>query len=349
MKKMHEDTVVFRIGMILLLILIPIPWCAFVTAIVGLKSAYWCIPLGMVCVFTTFKLIENELKVPLNKLSDKINKLSEGELDISFDDMNMQRKNEITTITKAIMEHTQTLRQVMNDIKVSADATEIASSEVSNSSQALSETASEQASTTEEISVIVEEMVTNIDQNSINSDKAKEIADQAYTSLETTCSEILNLTDSNISIFEKVGMVNTIASQTNILALNAAVEAARAGDSGKGFAVVAAEVRKLAEQSRSAVDEISDLTHDNKEKSHSVGQSITEILPTAKAASELHNEIACASEEERVGASQINDAIQQLHQTTQHNASMSEEMAANAKELADRAKHLKEAISFFKI
>jgi methyl-accepting chemotaxis protein len=335
--------------MILLLILIPIPWCAFVTAIVGLKSAFWCIPLGMACVFTTFKLIENELKVPLNKLSDKIKKLSTGELDISFDDMNMQRKNEITTITKAIMKHAETLRFVVDDITKSADATLIACTEVSNASQELSETASEQASVTEELSVIVEEIATNIDQNSINSDKAKKIAERAYASLKKTCNEINELTNSNRHIYEKINMVNNIASQTNILALNAAVEAARAGDSGKGFAVVAGEVQKLAVQSRSTADQISNLTHDNKEKSHIVGQSITDILPAAIAASELQNEIACASQEERVGANQINDAIQQLHQTTQHNALMSEEMAADAKQLATQASHLKKDISFFKL
>ncbi|HYX08185.1 MAG TPA: methyl-accepting chemotaxis protein, partial [Bacteroidales bacterium] len=145
------------------------------------------------------------------------------------------------------------------------------------------------------------------------------------------------------------GIINDIAFQTNILALNAAVEAARAGEHGKGFAVVAAEVRKLAERSKVAADEIVSLSVKSVKTTEDAGNMIDDLIPEIQKTARLVQEITAASLEQNSGADQVNGAIQQLNQVTQQNAAASEELATSAEEMANQAEQLRDSISFFRI
>ena len=141
-------------------------------------------------------------------------------------------------------------------------------------------------------------------------------------------------------IFSKINVVVEIAEKTDLLAINAAVEAARAGDEGRGFAVVAAEVRKLAERSQRAANEIVKLAERGMIKTEESANKLKAIVPEIHETSRLVDEIATASREQEAGANQINSAIQQLSMVTQQNASSAEEMASSSEEMASQASEL---------
>ncbi len=151
------------------------------------------------------------------------------------------------------------------------------------------------------------------------------------------------------TIAEKISIINDIAFQTNILALNAAVEAARAGEHGRGFAVVATEVRKLAERSKNAAEEIDELFRSGVKISEEAGQQLEAIVPEIEKTAKLIQEIAAASKEQNSGAEQINTAIQQLNIITQKSASTSGNVAVNAETLSKQAEKLRNIISFFTV
>lgn len=154
---------------------------------------------------------------------------------------------------------------------------------------------------------------------------------------------------STVKVSEKINLITEIVNQTNILALNAAVEAARAGESGRGFAVVAAEVRKLAERSSEAAQEIVSLVEDLTRASNEAGKSFDAVLPEIQKTAELAQTVANTSAEQRNGMHQINIAVQSLNEVAQRVASGSNELTETADSLVKGGEELKRATSYFRL
>jgi methyl-accepting chemotaxis protein len=223
------------------------------------------------------------------------------------------------------------------------------STEISAGAQQVSQGAAEQASSSEEVSSSIEEMAANIQQNAENAMQTEKIAVMVTDNIRKTNSAASRSELAMKEIASKISIISEIAFQTNILALNAAVEAARAGEHGRGFAVVAAEVRKLAERSKGAADEINYVSKEGVEIAKTAGLQLGAIVPEIEKTSKLVQEISAASIEQDSGITQVNSAIQQLNQVTQQNVSAAEELATNAEELTHQSENLGKLIDFFKI
>ncbi len=241
------------------------------------------------------------------------------------------------------------LSETISEVRSAADALYGASGQVSATAQSLSQGASEQAASVEETSASIEQMSASINQNAENAKVTDGMASKASKEAGEGGDAVGQTVTAMKQIADKIGIIDDIAYQTNLLALNAAIEAARAGEHGKGFAVVATEVRKLAERSQGAAQEISELAADSVQMAERAGKLLVEIVPTVSKTCDLVQEIAAASQEQSSGVAQINTAMSQMNQVTQQSASASEELAATAEEMNGQAEQLKQIMAFFKI
>jgi methyl-accepting chemotaxis protein len=257
--------------------------------------------------------------------------------------------DEMARLTKGIAGLNEKLKEVIEGIMVASEEIENAGEQLSSSSIMLSEAVNEQASSLEEISATMEEIVSSIQQNAENAKQTEVIAVTTGNSLEEGNKSTNIALDSMKEIAEKISIINDIAFQTNLLALNAAVEAARAGDQGKGFAVVAAEVRRLAERSSMAANDIISVSNRGAEISEKARVLMNKNLPEIKKTSQLIQEISAASLEQKTGSMQVNESVQQLNGITQQNAAAAEELASNAEELTAKSKHLNDLVTFFRL
>jgi len=291
-------------------------------------------------------LLSNSITRPLTKVVDATKKIAAGDLTVNIE---LLQKDEIGELADAFRMMVEKLKDVVQSIQTGAENIASVGNEMSSAANQLSRGANEQAAGTEEAGSSMEQMASNIEQNTNNARETEKIAQNVSQGVQKVGAAAKESLESVRSIAGKITIISEIARQTNILALNAAVEAARAGEHGKGFAVVAAEVRKLAENSKTAADEIVHLATGSVDVTEKAGVMMAKLIPEIEKTTKLVQEIAAASIEQNAGADQINTAIQQLNNITQQNAAASEELATSSEELSGQADQLKDIVSYFNI
>ena len=255
------------------------------------------------------------------------------------------------------------LVRIVSDVRNGTDAIATASSQIAAGNLDLSSRTEQQASSLEETASSMEELTSTVKQNAENARQANQLAASASDVAQrggAVVSDVVqtmaSIDQSSKKIVDIIGVIDSIAFQTNILALNAAVEAARAGEQGRGFAVVASEVRNLAQRSASAAKEIKALIDDSVGKvaagTRLVGQAgstMDEVVSSIRKVTDIMAEISNASSEQTNGIEQINNSITQMDHVTQQNAALVEQAAAAADAMQEQAAKLADAVSIFKL
>ncbi|SDZ33288.1 methyl-accepting chemotaxis protein [Delftia lacustris] len=255
------------------------------------------------------------------------------------------------------------LARVVADVRQSSESIATGASQIASGNADLSQRTEEQASNLEQTAASMEEMNATVKLNADTVRTATQLAassSQAATGggkiVDRVVATMEQITASSRKIEDIIGVIDSIAFQTNILALNAAVEAARAGEQGRGFAVVASEVRSLAQRSAGAAKEIKALIGESVSKVDEgsglvseTGSAMKDIVQQAQRVADLIGEIGAATAEQADGVAQVGDAVVQLDQVTQQNAALVEESAAAAASLNAQAAKLVDLVSLFKL
>lgn len=301
------------------------------------------------CIFLIIVVISGvtvtrSITIPLKQLVYNTKQIAIGNLST---EMKIRRNDELGELAKSFNTTTYQLRSIISSIKESISNVNNGSQQISQSAQQIASGSNEQASSAEEIGSSIEEMVSTINQNAENAQETQEISAKAQKGIIEGHEATNNTLETMQNISEKIIVINDIAEKTDLLAINAAIEAARAGEFGEGFAVVATEVRKLAENTKKAGNEIIELVTSSLKVAKKSGEVLTQIVPDVQNTATLIQEITAASLEQNANANQINKAVQQFNSVVQQNSATAEELSASSEQLAAQSQSLQDAIGFF--
>ena len=296
---------------------------------------------------------------PLQQALDITHAITGGDLSVRIE---TGRHDELGRLLASLRQMNVNLTAIIGDVRSNVETINLATREIATGNMDLSRRTEQQAANLEETASSMHQLAGTVRQNADHAGQANELAGtassiamrggDAVASTGTTMNEI---SESSNKIVDIIGLIDSIAFQTNILALNAAVDGARAGEQGRGFAVVASEVRMLAQRSAAAAKEIKLLIDDSVAKVEvgnrqveQASSTMRDIVASVQRVSGIMSEINEATQQQSAGINQVHEAITQMDASTQQNASLVEEAAAAATSLEEQTMRLLQAISVFK-
>src|SRR6202521_2213109 len=297
----------------------------------------------VVATFVKFS-VSRGMTRPVKGMADHLGEMAQGGGDLTRR-IEIISNDEVGQMASSFNLFVKKLEEIIGEVRTSSDGIASAATQVATSTASLSQGTSEQAASIEETTSSLEEMSASITQNAENSRQMEQMAVKGARDSEESGGAVRESVTAMKQIAEKISIIEEIAYQTNLLALNAAIEAARAGEHGRGFAVVATEVRKLAERSQTAAQEIGGLAAN----SVGVAERSGELVPAIKKTSELVQEVTASSREQSSGVTQINQAMTAVDTVTQRNAASAEELSSTAEELAAQSEALQQLMAFFRV
>jgi len=269
--------------------------------------------------------------------------------------------DELADVTRLLDRMVGNLSAMVAEVRSNSALVAHAGKSLATGNRDLADRTEQQAANLEQTAASVHELSSTVQQNAKtagDSDQqaaqVRDVAESGAQSMGRAVESVEGIQKSAQQMNEIIGVIDSLAFQTNILALNAAVEAARAGEQGRGFAVVAAEVRSLAQRSAASAKEIRQLivasgqqVEASVKQIRTAGSSIQQIANGVRGVAANMSLISASSAEQSTGLSEISSAVTQLDEITQRNAQMVERAVAQADQLEQRAAHLSKAVSSF--
>jgi methyl-accepting chemotaxis protein len=293
-------------------------------------------------------------------LADALSSLSEGDLTARVE---AQLAAEYAELKSDFNAAALKLAQTISQIRDSAGSVGVGADQISAAADDLSRRTEHQAASLEETAAALDEITVMVKNTARSAQEAQQKVAATHDEARATAqavgaavTKVGEIEASSAQIGRIIGVIDEIAFQTNLLALNAGVEAARAGEAGKGFAVVASEVRALAQRSADAAKEIkglisasTQLVGEGVQLVGQAGGALDRIVAQMEGVATLVRSISASAEEQSVGLSEVNSAVNQMDQVTQQNAAMVEETTAAAHSLKGQAQVLDELVSAFRL
>ncbi|MGV7211149.1 methyl-accepting chemotaxis protein [Oxalobacteraceae bacterium A2-2] len=315
---------------------------------------------GLLVTLNFWRTLYITVADPLKRATHYARKMAGGDLTGVIE---VRRDDEVGQLLAALRQMNVNLHSIIGDVRSSFEEISQATGEIATGNMDLSERTESQASSLQQTAASMEQLNSTVRQSASSIANANELAGRASGVAEQG-GEIVNkvvttmddISASSNKILDIIGMIDSIAFQTNILALNAAVEAARAGEDGRGFAVVASEVRSLAQRSATAAKEIKGLIDVSIEKvnagtllTSSAGATMSEVIASVLRVTQVMDEISMATREQTQGIGEVNEAVIKIDDITQQNAALVEQAAAAAGNLAQQTRSVSQAMAVFKL